>query len=248
MSLPLNNKKDFANYILRRLGAPVITINVDPLVVEDRIDDAVQWYNDYHCDGSQLVYSPHQITQQDIQQQFFTVDSSIIGIVDILPLTDTQANANMFDLRYQLRLNELYDFTSASYVNFSMTMQHLRTLDIMFTGLTPIEFNRNTGQLFIQWDWGNDLVTGQYVVAECYQAISPDVYPRVWNDRWLKMYATALVKQQWGNSLKKFQGVPLPGGLVLNGQQIYDEATQEKERLEEEVIRDYSAPLRMYMN
>lgn len=248
MALPINNLQQFIDYCYRKLGYPTISINVDRLVAEDRVYDALQMFWDYHYDGTQLIYSPHAITQQDVDNKYLTVDSSIIGIVDVLPFSDGQANINMFDLRYQLRLNEMYDFTSASYVNFSLTMQHLRTLELLFTGLTPMDFNRHTRQLFIHWAWGTEITVGQYVIAQCYQKIDPAIYPAAWEDRWLKRYATCLIKQQWGQNLSKFQNVPLPGGISLNGIAIYEEATREKEMLEHELIQDYSAPLQIRTN
>ena len=136
----------------------------------------------------------------------------------------------MFDLRYQLRLNELYDFTSASYINYTLTQQHLRSLELMFTGEVPIRFNRHTHRLYIDWNWGmSEAPAGMIMVAECYSTLNVDAYPDVWNDRWLKEYATALIKRTWGNNLKKFAGMQLPGGVTLNGETIYQEAVDEIE-------------------
>jgi hypothetical protein len=173
----------------------------------------------------------------------------IVGISRIFPITDSQANVNMFDLRYQLRLNELYDFTSASYINYTLTQQHLRSLEIMFTGEVPIRFQRHMQRLYIDWNWGNDEApAGQIVIAECYAVINPDVYNLVWNDRWLKEYATALIKRTWGNNMKKFGGITLPGGVQLNGQDTFNEAATEIERLETEMEKNYGAPLEWFMN
>jgi hypothetical protein len=254
----VTNRDEFADYCLRRLGAPVIDINVDPDQVQDRIDDALQYWQDYHFDGLQKVYWIHYVTQPDIDQKYLdlsnTQDSEgnpmeIVGISRIFPLFDSQASVNMFDLRYQLRLNELYDFTSASYINYTLTQQHLRSLELMFTGEVPIRFQRHMQKLFIDWAWGSgECPVGTVVVAESYALINPDVYGKVWNDRWLKEYATALIKRTWGANLKKFNNLQLPGGVTLNGDKIYDESFEEIKALEEQMQNEYGAPLEMFMN
>ena len=173
----------------------------------------------------------------------------IIGVPRIFPVTDSQAGVNMFDLRYQLRLNELYDFTSASYINYTLTQQHLRSLELMFTGEVPIRFQRHMQRLYIDWAWGySEAPVGTIVVAECYANINPDVYTKVWNDRWLKEYATALIKQQWGNNLSKFAGLQLPGGVTLDGQKIQKEARDEIQYLQEQMSVEYTSPLEWFMN
>jgi hypothetical protein len=155
----------------------------------------------------------------------------------------------MFDLRYQLRLNELYDFTSASYINYTLTAQHLRSLELLFSGEVPIRFQRHMQRLYIDWAWGaSEAPVGTVVIAEAYANIDPALYNKVWNDRWLKEYATALIKRSWGNNLKKFSGIQLPGGVTLNGDKIYEEAVGEIEKLETEMQVEYGAPLEFLMN
>ena len=253
----ITTREEFKAYCLRRLGAPVIEINIDDEQVEDRIDDAIQYWQDYHFDGLQKFYYIKAITQTDIDRKFILVndvrDSSnnaleIIGITRVFPITDSQVTVNMFDLRYQLRLHELYDFTSASYVNYTMTQQHIRSLELMFSGEVPIRFQRHMQRLFIDWGWSYPNTTNTVVIAECYGSINPDVYTRVWNDRWMKEYTTALIKRTWGNNLKKFSGLMLPGGVTMNGDKIYEEAVAEIEKLEGEMQNEYGAPLEMFMN
>lgn len=256
----ISNREEFKNYCLRRLGFPVIDINVDDEQVEDRIDDALQYWQDYHFDGLQKVYYIKSLDSTDIANRYLNMDPSvtkdssnnslnIVGVTRIFPLQDSQATINMFDLRYQLRLNELYDFTSASYINYTLTQQHLRSLEIMFTGEVPIRYQRHMHKLFIDWAWGDsEAGAGTIVVAECYALINPDVYTAVWDDRWLKEYTTALIKRTWGNNMKKFSGVQLLGGITLNGDEIYKEATEEIERLEKEMETNYGAPLEWFMN
>ena len=177
----------FKDYCLRRLGFPVIEINVDEDQIQDRIDDALLYYQDYHFDGLQKVFYIKAIDQTDIDNKYLNLtearDSSnnaleITGITRIFPVTDSQSSINMFDLRYQLRLNELYDFTSASYINYTLTQQHLRSLELMFTGEVPIRFQRHMQRLYIDWAWGySEAPAGTVVVAECYTPLY---------DKWIK--------------------------------------------------------------
>lgn len=254
----ISNREEFKQYCLRRLGFPVIELNLDDDQIEDRIDDALQYWQDYHFDGTQKVYYIKKVDQNDIDNNYLDLteakDSSnntldIIGVTRIFPVQDSQASISMFDLRYQLRLNELYDFTSASYINYTLTMQHLRSLELLFSGEVPIRFQRHMQRLYIDWAWGkSEAPVGTVVIAECYANIDPSIYQKVWNDRWLKEYATALIKRTWGNNLKKFSGIQLPGGVTLNGDKIYDEAVGEIEKLETEMQVEYGAPLEWFMN
>ena len=254
----ITNRQDFTDYCLRRLGFPVIELNLDPDQIQDRIDDALQYWQDYHFDGMQKIYYVKALQQTDIDQKYIDLSATedadgnpmeIIGITRIFPIQDSQAGVNMFDLRYQLRLNELYDFTSASYINYTLTAQHLRSLELLFTGEVPIRFQRHTQRLYIDWAWGNsEAPVGQVVVAEAYANIDPTIYNKVWNDRWLKEYATALIKRSWGANLKKFQGIQLPGGVTLNGDKIYDESFEEIKALEAQMQTEYGAPLEWMMN
>jgi len=254
----ITSRTAFKDYCLRRLGFPVIEINVDDDQVEDRIDDALQYWQDYHFDGLQKVYYIKAVTSTDVNQRYLNVSAAtdasnnalqIVGVTRIFPLYDSQASINMFDLRYQLRLNELYDFTSASYINYTMTHQHLRMLEQQFTGEVPIRFQRHMQRLYIDWAWGSSQApAGTIVIAECYANIDPAVYTQAWNDRWLKEYATALIKRSWGNNLKKFNGIQLPGGVTLNGDKIYQEADNEINALHAEIGDKYGAPLEFLMN
>lgn len=238
------SREDLKQYCLRRLGAPVITINVDDEQLEDRIDDAFQMYTDYHYDAVEKYYWKHAITQQDIDNKYFSIDPSIFAITRIFPLNDTLTKSNMFDLRYQLRLHELYDFTSTSYTNFSITMMHLQQLEEMFTGEVPIRFQRHTNRLYPDWAWGQaQAPLGSTVIAEGYKIIDPETYTDVYNDMWLKKYTTALFRRQWGENMRKFGNVQLPGGIVLNGDNMYLEAVNEITKLEEEVQDRYSLPV-----
>lgn len=301
----IQTRNEFKDYCLRRLGWPVLQINVDDDQVEDRIDDALLFFQDYHFDGTEKLFMKHRITQKDIDRKWIYCPDPVIFVTGIFPFDQSNSSINMFDLRYQLRLHDLYDFTSVSYVSYEITMQHIRTLNLLFSGTPQFRFNRKQNKVFLDIDWARDVEPGEYVIIECYRALQPDnialsgtvnlvegnktvigtntkfdqelveydfvnfgdktlqvdkiISPTeirlmyeptatesnvsmtvtgisdVWNDRFLKQYATAKVKEQWGSNLKKFGGIQLPGGVTLNGKEIYDEAIEEIRRLEEEM-------------
>jgi hypothetical protein len=243
------NREQLKEYCLRRLGFPVIEINVDEDQLEDRIDDALTKFQLFHYDGVEKVYYKHLVTQDDIDNRYIPCPNSIVSVVRVFPLFSSEVNSinnsgnfNMFDLTYQLRLNELFDFTSADYVYFTLAQQHIRTLEMLFIGETPIRFNRRNNKIFVDFNWEGKIAPGRYLVFEAYQILDPSANDEIWSTTWLKNYTTALFKRQWGENLKKFSGVALPGGITLNGQQIYEEAAAEVEKLEEELRESYEEP------
>ena len=254
----ITTRQQFLDYCLRRLGFPVIDINVDQDQCEDRIDDALQYWQDYHYDGMQKTYYIHKLSQDEIDKRVCDMSNvydnsnnavEVVGVTRVFPISDSIASVGMFDLRYQLRLNELYDFTSASYINYTLTMQHLRSLEIMFTGEVPIRFQRHTKRLYVDWRWDQSAVrTGSIVIIECYTSLSPDAYADIWNDRWLKEYCTALIKRNWGSNMKKFSGMQLPGGVMVNGDKIFQEAEAEIKALEAEMESRYGGVLEFFLN
>jgi len=235
------NKEELKEFCLRQLGYPVIQINVDDVQVEDAVELAFEYWNEFHFNGTERSYVKHQITQQDKDNKFVSVSDALIGVTRVLPVT-SGFKMNMFDLRYQLRLNDLWDLSSTSYVSYSLTMQHLRTLDLIFSGETPVRFNRLTNKLYIDWDWESDIEINEWIVIEGFVITDPVAYTSVWNDRMLKKLATAYVKKQWGANLKKFSGVQMMGGVTLNGQQIFDEAMNEITAIELQIRETYEAP------
>ena len=258
--MAITSRSEFKDYCLRRLGFPVIDINVDDDQVEDRIDDAIQFFIDRHTDGTQKLYYIKRLDQTDIDNKYINLDPSvvvdssnnqldIVGVTRVFPIQDSQSTINMFDLRYQLRLNELYDFTSASYINYTLTMQHLRSLELLFTGEVPIRYNRHMRRLFVDWSWGsNEAPVGTVAILECYATLDPNLYTDMWNDRWLKQYATALIKRTWGQNLSKFKGLQLPGGVTLNADEIYSSAMEEIKQLEDQMESEFGGVLEFYMN
>lgn len=240
MSIP-TNREQFKDWCLRQLGHPVIQINVDDDQVDDRIDEALQYFQDFHFDGVERWYLKHQITEEDKNNGYIPITDNIIGVTRMWPVSTTNAAMNMFDLRYQLRLHDLYDFTSTSYVNFVLTQQHIRTLDMMFAGEPLIRFNRHTNKLYLDMGWSK-LEVGEYIIIEGFIIVDPNSYANVWNDRMLKRYATALIKRQWGNNMGKFSGMQLPGGITMNGQQIYEQAVAEIAEIEQLIRSSYEEP------
>jgi hypothetical protein len=309
-------RKQFKEYCLRKLGWPVIEINVDDDQVDDRIDDALSYYYDYHFDGTEKIYMKHQLTEEDIRRRWIYCPDAVIFVTGVFPFDDSNSSVNMFDLRYQLRLHDLYDFTSVSYVSYEITMQHIRTLNLLFSGTPQFRFNRHQNKLMLDIDWAQHRA-GEMVVMECYRKLSPDVITLsgtvdlvtssntvtgtgtkfdqeilendmvlfgenlyqvrfinspteivlaapptsnatavtmtvdgvsdVWNDRFLKAFATQKIKYQWGSNLSKFAGVQLPGGVTLDGPRIMEEARLELEKMEEEMHSLNTLPSEMFM-
>ena len=241
MSVP-SSRDSFKEYCLRKLGKPVIEINVDDDQVDDRVDEALRYYWDYHFDGSEKIYFKYQITEQTMTDKYIPVPENIIGIINLFPIGQALNTNNLFNIRYQIALNDLYTLTSVSMVPYYMALTHVQFLEQFLVGQQPIRYNRHKNRLYIDMDW-NILNPGDYIIAEAYEIVDPDVYTNAWGDRWLARYASCLIKQQWGNNLKKFQGMQMPGGLTFNGQVIYDEATAERAELEHEMIMTYSLPV-----
>lgn len=236
------SRTQLKEYCLRRLGAPVVEINVDDDQLEDRIDDALSFYRDYHYDGTQRTYLKHQITQTDIDNGYISVPNTVTGVINVFPLgTGLQAN-NLFNLRYQITLNEVHDWASEKIQHYVASMERIALLEEILVGKQPLRFNRHTDRLHIDMDWSKRAPVDQYIIVECYQVIDPNTFTDVWGDWWLRQYTTALIKRQWGENLKKFEGMQLPGGVTFNGQTIWQEATEEIQKLEEEVQKNFSMP------
>ena len=258
-----STRETLKQYCLRNLGKPVIDINVDDDQVEDRIDEALQYFAQYHVDGVERMYLKYLVTADDITRMttdasesvtensvtttykradnFLVVPSSVISVINVFPLSD-RANLNMFDVRYQLRLNDLYDFSSTSIVHYQMTMQHLDLLDHILVGETVIRHNQHQNRLYMDADFQTDFVDGDYIIIECYRKLDPATFVDIWDDIFLKKYATQLIKQQWGANLSKFEGVQMLGGVTLNGAKLFEEAQADIEKLEEQIQLAYELP------
>lgn len=226
-----NNRATFKEYCLRKLGKPVIEINIDEDQLDDRVDEALHYYYDYHFDGAEKVFLKHQITAEDVVNRYVKLPDNIIGAVDVFPIGRAIQTNNMFNIRYQILLNDMYTLTNVSLIPYYMTMMHLAQFEELLVGKQPLRYNRNANLLYLDMSW--DIVTeGDYLVFVVYQVVNPDLYVRAWSDVLLVRYATALIKQQWGENLIKFQDMPMPGGMKFNGAKIYDDATAEVKEVE----------------
>jgi hypothetical protein len=240
MAVP-SSRATFKEYCLRKLGKPVIEINVDDDQVEDRIDEALLYFWDYHFDGAEKIYYKYQVTSQTKTDRYVPMPENVIGVVNLFPIGQALNTNNLFNIRYQIALNDLYTLTSVSMVPYYMAMTHIQFLEQMLVGQQPIRYNRHMNRLYVDMDW-NIINEGDFIVAEAYQIVDPDVFTKAWGDRWLQRYASCLIKQQWGANLTKFTGMTLPGGIQFNGEKIYNDATKEREDLEHEMIFSYSLP------
>ena len=266
MAIP-TTKATFKSYCLRALGFGVIDINVSDDQVDDRIDEALQYFAQYHYDGIEKMYLKYQVTEADITRAasnttttatdtidstitasfgegngFIPMPSSVVSVIQIFPFDDSSTN-NMFDIRYQLRLNDLYDFSSTSIIHYEMTMQQLDHLSHILVGEKPLRFNQHQNRLYIDMDWSHDVNAGEYLIIECYRKIDPASYSDIFDDIYLKRYATALIKRQWGANLSKFSGVAMLGGVTMNGETIYSQAIEELNNLEEQIQLSFETPI-----
>ena len=335
MAIP-NSKTTLKSWCKRRLGYPVVDINVDDDQIDDRIDEALQYFYTFQYNGMQRVYLKHKVTQADVDrsevdetftasdgnqitstlasavsvtdttitlvdatdfpetgtitiaadgtnaaetltvtaktgnvltvsaatiahlatatvtsvntitwartQAYLPMPSAVQSVLRVLPFSD-RGNLNMFDVRYQLRLNDLYDFSSESVIHYQMTMMHLDFLDMILIGEKPIQFNIHQNRLYINMDWGTDIELDEYLIIECYRKLDPTVWTDIYDDLWLKKYSTALIKKQWGQNLSKFSGVTMLGGVTMNGETLFTQALEEINLLEEQSRTTWEEPL-----
>ena len=308
-----STRQQLIDYCLRQLGAPVLEINVDDDQIEDRIDEAFQYYRDFHFDAVEKVYLSEQISASvltitgvnagsfivgevitgatsgakatvhaslaankvyvknvvgtfttsetisgsqsgisatlsslvlgNYDNKFLTLTDAVISVSRVLPFSSRTRGIDLFDVRYQILLNDLYSIQSTDIIYYSQVKTQLQLMQDLLVGVKPIRFNRHQNRLYIDMSWTDDVAIGEYIIVEAMRVLDPTTFTDVFNDAWLKKYCTALIKQQWGNNLKKFEGVQMPGGVTLNGQKIYDEATEEIQQLKEEVQNTYQEPI-----
>jgi hypothetical protein len=236
-------KATFKEYCLRKLGKPVIEINVDDDQVDDRIDEAIRYWYDYHFDGSEKIYYKHAITDTDVTNKYITLPENIIGAVSIFSMGDPSISSDdLFNIRYQIALNDIYTLTNVSLVPYYMVMEHLALMTELLVGKQPIRYSRHKDRLHVDMDW-NTVAVGSFLLVEAYEVVDPETYTDAYNDRWLQNYATTLIKEQWGSNLTKFTGMTLPGGVQFNGEKIYNDAVDARTKLEQEMISSYSLPV-----
>jgi len=243
-----NSRQTLIDYCLRTLGEPVLEVNIDEDQLSDRIDEALQFYQEYHSDAIYKVYHKHQITAADISNEYISIPDAITTVQRIFPLNDENSSINMFDARYQIHLNDIFDLRNAGALsNYYQTQQYMSTIDLLLNGTEQVRFNRHMNRLYIDADWGEDLKENDYVIVDAYRIVDPDTHTDVYNDMFLKRYAVALIKKQWGANLIKFEGMQLPGGVTLNGRQLYDDAVTEIAAVEEQMQLKYEMPPDFFM-
>ena len=269
MAVP-TTKATFKSYCLRALGDGVIDINISDDQADDRIDEALQYFAQYHYDGVERMFLKHLITSTEVTRarantdttgtdtadnsitatwkegkNFIPLPSAVISVLQVWPLSDTGAgSSNMFDVRYQLRLNDMFDLSSTSVMHYQMTMDNLDLIEHILVGETPIRFNQHQNRLYIFDDWENDFVGDvDYIIVECYRKLDPTTYTDIYDDIFLKRYATSLIKKQWGANLSKFNGVTMLGGVTMNGETLYTQALEEQNKLEEEIQLAFELPV-----
>ena len=336
--MAVTSRATLTEYALRALGEPVVEINVDDVQLDERIDEALDYWNQYHFDGAERMYLKQKITASTIRivgtnsdafpvgttitgatsgatasvcteygrtaasniivcknvtitaeetkqhhvfnatttgaftagetitgdngatavvhadratlgtydLKYFPIPDYIYGITRVMPFTAASSSKNLFDLQYQLRLNDLYDLTSTSLIYYKTVMSHISLLNLELNGYPLYRFNRMMGRLSLDVNWDAALVMGDFILVECYRALDPAVFSKVWNEPWFRRYVTALFKRQWATNIKKFQGIQLPGGVTIDGDKLYAEAISEIKELEDEMLNK-SAPLEFFL-
>ena len=271
-----STRQELIDYCKRKLGAPVLEINVADEQIEDLVDDAIQFFQERHFDGVYPAFYKYKLTQADIDRGRSRGNNTAVGIVTttatanivgtattftyeensnylqmppnvigvnklfLFDGTNTITN-NMFSVKYQLFLNDIYYWGTTELLSYAMVKTYLEDLDFLLTTQKQIRFNKRQDRLYLDIDWGS-VTVDQYIIIDCYTTLDPNDYPRVWNDSFLKPYLTALIKRQWGQNMMKFTGVKLPGGVELNGRQMYDDAQREIDILMEKMSSTYELP------
>lgn len=247
MAVP-NSRDTLIDYCLRALGHPVIEINIDDDQVSDRVDEALQFYQHYHADAIEKVFLKHEVTQTDINNGYLSINSLVTEVIRVLPIRDTFSSNNLFDIKYQMHLNDMFSLGyMGSLLEYSMAQEYLSTLDILIDSDSKFaQFDKHRNRVEIHMKWDEEVSVGDFIVVEAMRIIDPETFTEVYNDYYLKKYLTALLKRQWGANLLKFEGMQMPGGVTFNGRQLFDDANEELQRLEEEVRLNWEEPVDFY--
>jgi len=259
-----NSRETLIDYCFKRLGAPVIEINVDYTQAEDRLDDALEFFRERHFDGVERVFFAHQVTETDIDQKYIATSdigpvngptgdgprgSDILSVVKVFQFGQ-MSNINMFDIRYQLALSDYFGINrglnaavSQGLASYDSTKRYINLIEDFFQPEKAIRFSKVTNRLHIDTEWSKQIQAGEYLIIESYAALNEETFTEIFNDRLLKEYATALIKRQWGSNLAKYDGVQMPGGVVLRGGQIQAEAEREIDDIEQKFYSQYELPV-----
>ena len=269
-----SSRQGLIDYSLRRLGAPVLEINVDDDQIDDLVDDALQVFNERHFDGVERMYLKYKFTQDDIDRgkadgtsgvgivtttgistnpattvssnfyetsNYIQVPDSVIGIEKIFKFDTSTISGGMFSIKYQLFLNDLYYFNSVELLQYSMTKTYLEDIDFLLTPEKQVRFNKRQNRLYLDMDY-TALQADDFIVIDCQRILDPNTFTSVYNDSFLKLYLTALIKRQWGQNLMKFRGVKLAGGIELNGREIYEDGERDLENIRQRMQLEYETP------
>jgi hypothetical protein len=270
-----SSRQELVDYCLRKLGAPVLEINVADEQIDDLVDDALQLFQERHFDGVYQTYLKYQVTQEDIDRgrakgisgvgvastsasagigtttvtfnyyensNYLQIPPHVVGVNKIFHFEGSNSiSSGMFSIKYQLFLNDIYYWGSTELLTYSMVKTYLEDIDWLLTTQKQIRFNKRQDRLYLDIDW-SALQVGHYIIIDCYRMLDPGDYSRVWNDSFLKPYLTALIKRQWGQNLIKFQGVKLPGGVELNGRQLFDDGQKEIDAIIDKMSSTYELP------
>ncbi len=322
----------FKDYCKRKLGWPVVELNIDDDQVEDCIDDSLQFYQEYHFDATENTFLKHQISGStlklagaptgtftdgeiitggssgvqatvhayhsanttlrykdpevksggdgntfyanttttfstgetitgntssatatthastataigDFDNKYISIAEAIIGVRRIIPFSDNSRTNSMFSSKYQFALSEMHSLGSGGLASFEIAQEYLALINEMFTGQPSFRYNRHADKLYLDISWGSDADIDDFIVVEVDKILDPATYTDIWGDMFLKRYNTALMKKQWGQNLTKFEGMQLPGGVTMNGRQLYDDATTELETIQTEMSLRYELPI-----
>ena len=271
-----STRQEWIDYCLRRLGAPVLEINVDDDQIDDLVDDAFQYFQERHFDGVERMYLKYELTEEDISRgrasgtsgvgivttsatstnisgygtttssfyensNFIQIPDSVVGIEKVFKFDTSSISGGMFSIKYQLFLNDLYYFNSVELLQYSMTKSYLEDIDFLLTTDKQVRYNKRQDRLYLDIDW-NQQSAGNFLVIDCYRILDPSDYAGVYNDSFVKKYLTSLIKRQWGQNLIKFRGVKLPGGIELNGREIYEDAERELDQLKQTMMLEHELP------
>lgn len=238
--ISLMSREDLANYALRQLGHPVIQINVDDQQVDDRVDDAIRMFQEFHSDGSQTHFIAHRLTQVEIDKKMIEIPDTVCSVVRVFPNANSSSDVN---LQYQAFMTDLISTAfQGNAGNYMVSQSYLSSLQQIFNSEKGTRFNRYSKMLYIDTDWSKYSV-GDFIVIECYMIMDPDDWTSIYDDIWLKAYTTALIKRQWGSNLSKYAGFVLPSGMSIDGATIYQQAIAEVEKLELDLQDKWSLPL-----
>jgi hypothetical protein len=254
----IGSRQQLIDYCLRRLGEPVIEVNVDEDQIEDKIDDALQVYREFHSDGTFRNYYQHQLTEYDIANKYVTIPPRIVSVTKMFSGTGGFiGSSNMFSFNYQFALSDFHslsDAGSGGLAYYDQMRSYMELIDMKVNGLPIINFNRRQDRVYLWSDIEDgQLQAGDYVCFEVYEVVpTPETIAMdplrrgevstVYNDMFMKDFVTALIKEQWGMNMSKFEGMQLPGGTTVNGRIILEDARAEITELRERMRLEHEEP------